>query len=293
MLDELHNYTLIKELGNQKKRKFGHVYLALRSSDNLLVTIKQISKKEGNATKRLKTELAFHFSESFLPQIIESIENEEFYFLILKHKQGITLNEYWNLNKSKFQTLKFITLGLKPIFDSLKIKGIIHADIRPENIIIDTVNNQFHLIDFGLAFYQNELPDTTTLFPLGYAAPELILNQLHLANHTTDLFALGITYWKLFTNQLPLSHPNPSIMTNLQITHPLPEHAEIPTKIYEILNKTCFKHPFKKPPNQYTLIELNQFLISAQEERYQTIDEILKDLNKIKVKNFLGFEYLR
>jgi eukaryotic-like serine/threonine-protein kinase len=293
MDDTLHNYTILKELGNQKKRKFGKVYLAERNKDQVLVTIKQISKNETNASNRLKNEFIFNFKVDFLPQIIELLENEAYYFLILKHKQGVTLNEYWLSKKSKFQTLKEVSNGLKPIFDCLKEKKIVHADIRPENIIVDEVSNQYHLIDFGLAFYMNHPPDTSTLFPLGYAAPELILNQLHLANHTTDLFALGITFWKLYTNQLPLTHPNPSIMTNLQITHPLPEHVEIPKKVFEILNQVCTKYQFKKPPNQYKTEALNLFLIEAQMNRYPDIEAILNALNKIKVHKIFGFEYLR
>jgi hypothetical protein len=128
------------------------------------------------------------------------------------------------------------------------------------------------------------------LFPLGFAAPELILNKLEIADHRTDLFALGITLWYLFTERLPLSHPNPSIFTNLQLTHPLPDSDLLPNGLYPILRKMTQKHTFRTAPNLMTADDVMSGLMDGMVQRYQSLEEVIADLQAISVrKTFFGF----
>ena len=113
------------------------------------------------------------------------------------------------------------------------------------------------------------------LFALGYAAPELLLNKLEIVDHRTDQFSLGIIIWKLFTDKLPLSHPNPSIFTNLQLTHPLPDDVELPKGYYPILLKMCNKHQFKTAPNHLSREERRVCLLEGINKRYESYDEML------------------
>ena len=95
--------------------------------------------------------------------------------------------------------------------------------------------------------------------------------------------------YNLSSGKLPLSHPNPSIFTNLQITHPLLNDADIPKKLFELISKICIKHSFRLPPNQLTEEEVNQSLISAQNKRIRSIEEIEKELNEINEQKFWKF----
>lgn len=282
------NYSILKRLGNQKKRKFGEVFLLQNNRTQEFVVLKHVKKNENTLSiaDRLKKEATFSFDQKGLPQTIDLIETDNEIFLLKPYINGITLDEYWKKIKprSRFKIWKEIILGLRDLFNTLKEKRIVHCDIKPSNILIEENNNilQIHILDFGMAVRMSEIKKTKTLFPLGYAAPELILNHLSSIDHTTDLFSLGIVSWQLFNGTLPLSHANPSVFTNLQITHPLPNSSGLPKNLFPILSKMCHKHSFSVPPNQLYIHEVENLLKDACKERYQSLDEVIEAINSIK-----------
>ena len=293
-IELLNQFEVVNKLGIPNKRKFNEVYLIKNVISNEFLVLKKMVKTDQNKHLWgvLKAESMFDFSEKGLPKTILFCENEQEIILIRNFQKGIPLNEYWKQLKSKNQLefLKKMITALLPIFDELAKKNIVHCDIKPSNILVDDSSEKldFSLIDFGMALDQNNLKERKTLFALGYSAPEIILNRLHLADQSSDIFALGISIWQLYAGKLPLMHPNPSVMTNLQITHPLPNHGHINKSLQAVLNKMCCKHSFKTPPNLIKVDELDQFLTDAQKNRYFNLTEILEDLNQIKERKFLG-----
>lgn len=283
----LENYSIIKSLGNQKKRKFGDVFLIQEKETLTYFVLKKIFKTSTNSAilSRLKKEATFTFQQNGLPYIKELIETNEQILLLKPFIPGETLDQYWKKVKRKDQlnSWKKIVLGLTESFETLKNQGIVHCDLKPSNILIEENETVFqvHILDFGMAIRITEIEMTPTLFPLGYAAPELILNHLSSVDHTTDLFSLGIISWQLFDGRIPLSHPNPSIFTNLQITHPLPNSSNLPKGLFPILSNMCFKHSFSIPPNRLLIEEVEHLLKNACEKRYQSLTEIIKEFEKI------------
>jgi serine/threonine protein kinase len=109
----------------------------------------------------------------------------------------------------------------------------------------------------------------------------LILSKKSIINHSSDIFSLGILILSLISGKLPLSHPNPSIFTNLQITHPLINEGNIEKSIFELIQKMCCKHSFRLPPNQMNNLEVEQCLKEARNRRFQNIDELLTEVMKL------------
>jgi serine/threonine protein kinase len=281
-------YKILRTLGGQNTRKFGHVFLVQEKQTLELFVMKHASFQglDSHLCQRIRNEHRFTFQHDGFPVVHESIINEEESYLILKFKEGQTLDNYWKTIRKgdKIRKLKELLCTLAPIFEHLRHNNLVHCDIKPSNILVSESDHGMHvdLLDFGLTLNTNEdLHDRQILFPLGYAAPELVLNQLNCIDHTSDLFALGIVIWRLFAGKLPLTHPNPSIFTNLQITHPIPEHAEIPKELFRILSKMCFKHQFSTSPNRIPYEEVQQYLLAAKDQRYRTLPEVLNDLNEL------------
>jgi len=283
-------YRVVSELGNQKNRKFGKVYLIEDKDTNEQGVMKCFLRNPNSPgmAHRLRSEASFSFDFPGLPKIIDVLNTEDEIILVKNYVSGIQLDDYWKTipRKQRFSELVKILSCLQPLFDTLKTQGIVHCDIKPSNILIEKVGEEIkcHLIDFGLAIRRGSENDFEVLFPLGFASPELILNRLKIVDHTTDLFALGISIWKLFTGSLPLSHPNPSIFTNLQITYPLPDHHALPRGVYSILQKMCYKQPFHTAPHRMSTDAIDALLLQAQVERYQSLNEVIEDLNKIPQK---------
>ncbi len=288
----LKNYTIKKELGSQKVRKFGLTMLIEDNRNHLLRVAKIIDKKskKNTETELLKQESLFNFDSVSLPQVIEYNETKEHAFLILDYKPGITIDVYWDQLKRKERhkfLIKFLT-KLCSILEILKKQDIVHCDIKPSNIIIHETENDFevYLIDFGLALKSTDTNRRKLLFPLGYAAPELLLNHLDLVDHRTDIFSLGILIWRLYVGHLPLTHSNPSIYTNLQLTHPIPAHSRIPKETFKILQKMSAKHSFNLPPNRMGNSQVKIKLEEGKSKRYQDISAVLVSFLEVKLYLF-------
>ena len=283
-------YRIVNVLGNQAVRKFGTVSLIEDRATGQQKVMKQLVLNDHNQhiAERLEREASFNFRSSGLPGMVEFKHTENEITLIKEYVEGISLDDYWQTipRKQRMDHLVNILKALSPLFEVLHEAHIVHCDIKPSNILIEKKNDSIscHLIDFGMAIRSNENKHFKLLFPLGYAAPELILNRLELLDHTSDLYALGIAIWKLFTGTLPLTHPNPSIFTNLQLTYPLPDHSDLPKGLYPILQKMCDKHQFKTAPNRMKIEEVDSLLREAQQHRYQCLQEIIDDLQKIRQK---------
>ena len=288
-------YKLEKRLGTQRKRKFGEIFLATDVQSGKKVALKAVrtSISDPTNTHRLRAEATFSFDFEGLPKTLNFEETTSNLFLVREFVEGIPLDEYWVKLKRR-QRLPFVIELLEkllPIFSHLKTHNIVHCDIKPSNILIEQVDNSFkvHLLDFGLSLRTSETEENNArklLFPLGFAAPELLLNHLDVVDHRTDIFALGVVLWRLYAGKLPLVHPNPSIFTNLQLTHPLPEHSDVPSKVHKVLQMMSYKHQFKLPPNKMEHDEVRKLLVAAMDERYDSLEEVSQAFRSIEKKRF-------
>ncbi len=273
---QIENLQLIK---GQENENFGAVYSGVDTRNNQKIILKKVAKSNLKGIDSINREFSNQINSIAFPEIIAYEEDDVNVVLLSKFKSGERLDIFWNGVKKKNQisTLKQIVLGLKPIMDKMEIEKIVHCDIKPSNILVDKKNDKLHLslIDFGMAtpFYCQEVRDLK--FPLGYAAPELILNHLELVNQKTDVFAIGVMIWRLFANKIPLSHPNPSIYTNLQLNLELPQNENISKQLLQILNIASKKHNFRLPPNLLNREEVKENLENARNQRFNF--ETLKD----------------
>lgn len=281
----LESYSLITELS--QGRRFGRNFKGIRKQDGLEVSIKIVQKDlhDARALDQLRNEASFSFDSDQLPQVLDFIESEEGLILVKKWMPGIELMDFKRQLKRR-QLLPFVkqfVYQFTTLLNEIHAQDILHLDIKPGNLFITGTVDDFKvgMNDFGLSIRKNQIPNRKLLFPLGYAAPELILNQLDLVDERSDQFALGVTLWQFYCEALPLTHPNPSIFTNLQLTHPLPHNSQIPKALQAILGKMCSKFQFGVPPNQLDAETLRSSLISGMADRYDSLREMNDDMQKL------------
>ncbi|TXI86490.1 MAG: hypothetical protein E6Q37_03825 [Crocinitomicaceae bacterium] len=287
-MDGWEDFEIIENLGSRNHRKFNevkHVRNRKTGTDGVLKRCVK-TKQNQHLIPLIRQEAGLNFDSPCLPHTLAFEETETEIWMIRNFQKGIGLDRFWAQLPKKQRSRVCIQLleKLIPLFEEIQEKAIVHADVKPSNLIIDANGKDFDvkLIDFGISIDLKKSVDRSTLFALGFSAPELILNKIHLVNHTTDLFALGTTLWFLCTGKLPLSHPNPGIMTNLQITHPLPINKQIPAELKAVLPKMCFKHSFHLPPNLLPATEVDAYLSNAMQQRFQSITEILEVIHEVQ-----------
>ncbi|MBE9193404.1 AAA family ATPase [Gloeocapsopsis crepidinum LEGE 06123] len=101
-----------------------------------------------------------------------------------------------------------IAVQLSEILNDLHHNNIIHKDIKPANIIINSIKEQVKIIDFSSAsLLSKEKPtisDPSLLEgTLAYMAPEQTGRMNRLIDYRTDFYSLGVTFYEILTGQLP------------------------------------------------------------------------------------------
>jgi serine/threonine protein kinase len=133
-----------------------------------------------------------------------------------KNNDALILEDFGGVSLSTFMTEQQIepllglriALHLADTLGSIHQKGIIHKDIKPSNIIINTKTDQFKLTDFSIASRisgekQHHVKPDLLEGTLAYMSPEQTGRMNRSIDHRTDLYSLGITMYKIFTGNLP------------------------------------------------------------------------------------------
>lgn len=269
-------FTSVKLLGNQSVRKFNRVELVENKNKERFV-LKSCSLENETGCQLLLEEFKFSFDINGLPEIIKLDKTSSELQLLIKFKEGISLDEYWKKLKRKEQK-EFLTDFIPTFLELLSqihLKGIVHNDIKPGNILIN--GKEIHLIDFGMATKIGEESNRKILFSLQYASPELILNKLHLLDATSDLFSFALVIIQLLHGKPIFTHSNPSVLTNLAITYPIHLKGVVPKEFVSILEKMTTKAVFKTSPNRMNQDEVDSLLKNAKTEREN--NQLIQDWN--------------
>ncbi len=117
---------------------------------------------------------------------------------------------YSKYQNDRFGFAVFIVKNILSGLMALHDKGYIHRDLDPSNIMI-TTDRKVKIIDFGIAKQldtlntQDQQLTSTGQFigKAAYAAPELVLGDVHNQDKTTDLYAVGIMLFQFITGTMP------------------------------------------------------------------------------------------
>lgn len=214
----LADYEIIEQLGSGV---FGKVYKAKRKSDNKIIALKVIdiptskpdlvedTKEEIETLKKLADPECNPFVICYYDSYYDS-EKEQF-LIEMELIEGTDMEKYvdnlWK-NKSKEMVYYYILLIAKDLLQGLKYthgKNIIHNDIKPENIMMDTKNVP-RIIDYGLSCNAIELEGFKYCISNGgspmYVAPEFFSLDLRLP--ASDLWALGISLYIAVQDEYPI-----------------------------------------------------------------------------------------
>ncbi|WP_050614731.1 Stk1 family PASTA domain-containing Ser/Thr kinase [Bacillus testis] len=181
-------------------------------------------------------------------------EEDHIYFIVMEYVSGMTLKQYIQTHpnipvEKAVSIMRQITEGMSHAHQH----GIIHRDIKPQNILIDE-NEHVKITDFGIATALSATSITQTNAVLGsvhYLSPEQARGGM--ANKKSDIYSMGIVMFELLTGRLPFSGESAvSIaLKHLQSTTPSPRrwNPSIPQSVENIILKATAKDPFHRYEN--------------------------------------------
>ncbi|MBQ5657526.1 MAG: serine/threonine protein kinase [Bacteroidaceae bacterium] len=192
------------------------VYLAMNEKANKQWAVKEVRKdgiRDFEVVKQglvAETDILKKLNHPHLPSIIDVIDTDESFIIIMDYIQGNSLNKA--LDEYGAQPQENVITWAKQLCDVLNYlhtrnPAIIYRDMKPANVMLKPDGN-VTLIDFGTAreYKEKNLADTTCLGTVGYAAPEQF-GGMGQTDARTDIYCLGATLYHLVTGMNPCEPP--------------------------------------------------------------------------------------
>ena len=222
----------------------------------------KIDANDEDAVKRFNREAKAVTSLSH-PNIVSiyDVENEgEFYYLILEYVEGMTLKDYMIKNpRIPIETIVHIAKQISAGLSHAHQNGIIHRDIKPQNILMKE-DLTCKITDFGIARAYGDTTLTQTNQMLGtvyYLSPEQARGNVSTAQ--SDIYSLGILIFEMITGQIPFKGESAVAIALKHLQEELPEidkyRENVPQSVKNIVLQATMKNPNERYISSKELVE--------------------------------------
>jgi serine/threonine protein kinase len=285
-------FQVLKELG---RGGMGIVFQAHDKELKEQVAIKILSpilSTNADALARLKREVssARRVTHPNVIRIHDLSEMNGLHFVTMEYFHGQNLKEYIKVNGAlsnmkAWQIAEQICDGL----DAAHRGGIVHRDLKSQNIIINTAG-QIKIIDFGLAHTTQMEGLTATGLIMGtpeYMAPEQVSGKR--VDERADIYSFGIILYELFTGKVPFSGDSAIAVGFMQMKDPpQPPHEinpQIPPEIETVILKCLEKEPNARFASIVQVKTALQNAIHAPAAQDLSISRSQRDQERVQIKS--------
>jgi PAS domain S-box-containing protein len=245
--------------------------LALRGSGNGLAPILLVAAEETSlgSIQRLEHEYALRgeLDAGWAARPVALTHDNGRMTLVLEDPGGAPLDQLLG-RPLEISHFLHIAIPLAGALRRVHARGLVHKDIKPENILVDAASGGVWLTGFGIASrlpreHQAPAPPEVIAGTLAYMAPEQTGRMNRSVDARSDLYALGVTFYEMLTGQLPFTAADPMEWVHCHVARqPVPPNervAGIPGPLSAIVMK---------------------LLAKTAEERYQTAAGVEADFRR-------------
>lgn len=256
------------------------VYKAYDNIDDRMVSIK-VLKDEFLANeefrRRFKNEskAIAVLSHPNIVKVYDVSLGDKLQYIVMEYVEGITLKEYIEQQGvTPWKEAVHFTTQILRALQHAHDKGIVHRDIKPQNIML-LENGTIKVTDFGIARFSRGETRTMTEAAIGsvhYISPEQARGEM--TDDKADIYSVGVVLYEMITGRLPFESDSAVSVAIMQVQNEATPPREI---------------------NPQIPVGLEQITLHAMEKstanRYQSAAEMLLDLDELKRNPSIKFDY--
>lgn len=246
-LDYFRNrYEIIEVVGEGGE---GRILKAFDNAVERFVAIKELKLESKDRNQALKEARAIaRISHPNVVSLYDVVEEEEKIYLIMEFVEGKSLREMLQeCSYLDFQVALGIFIQVALAVEFAHNHGILHLDIKPENILISQ-EGIVKLTDFGIARFITEPEEAGRIMgSTHYLAPESLKGRYSISS---DVFALGVILYEMLAGHNPFYSYDQEEAYKKILEYDPPAissiRKDIPQEFDAILAKALAKQPFNR-----------------------------------------------
>ncbi len=271
--EQIAGYRLLEKLG---EGAMGSVYKARQLSLDRDVAIKVLSPNLGDNeeyVQRFFTEAraVARLNHTNIISGIDVGESGGIKYLVMEYADGMTVASLLRRGGAMDEErVLWIGLQIARALDHAHRNGLIHRDVKPDNIII-TNDGVAKLCDLGLARMESEGEESKRMGTAAYISPEQARGDSDITERA-DLYSLGATLFHMLTGREPYEGADASAVLAKHLTEPVPSprsaDGTLHSRTERIVTTLMAKDPGERTPSAKDLVgELEKDLREMKTER--------------------------
>lgn len=270
--DKVGRYKIKSELG---RGGMATVYRAFDPISNREVAIKILPRELTTnliTRARFKRELKLIASlehPAIVPVYDVGGEDDHQPFFVMRYMSGGSLSDMIKKGRFSLRDAALIIERLASALDHAHSRGVIHRDIKPDNVLFDASNNPY-LSDFGVAKFTETLVSATGREVIGtpaYISPEQALGEN--VDHRADIYGLGAMLYEMLTGERPYEKDTVIGLALQHVNDPVPNvlklRPDLPAEVDTIIKTAMAKNREKRYSNALDMAhELNKVAFEGE-----------------------------
>ena len=235
------------------------VYKAMDHKLNRYVAVKVLKpefREDATFVKKFRSEAqaAAGLTHPNIVSVFDVGDDEGVYYIVMELIEGITLKEYISKRgKLKVKEATSIAIQVCMGLDAAHRHGIVHRDVKPQNIIIST-DGKVKVTDFGIArAASSNTISSNVMGSVHYSSPEQVRGGY--SDEKSDIYSLGITLYEMVTGKVPFDGDTTVAIAIKHLQEEMVPPRELTPDLPTSLEQIIFKCTQKSVNRRYERME--------------------------------------
>ncbi|MFO0592797.1 MAG: ATP-binding sensor histidine kinase [Polyangiaceae bacterium] len=259
-------YTVTETLSRSAR---GSLLRAVRVADGRRVLLKVLEPQRTRPRdlSRLKHELSlggpFAGGPVVEPLALDTYEGKP--ALVLEDFGGAALDTLLGAPLPIERFLR-LAIGITSAVAELHARGVVHKDLKPQNILVDEARGEVKLTELGIASRLAREPSPSQGLiegSLPYLSPEQTGRMNRSIDSRSDLYSLGVTFYQMLAGRLPFEASDPPEWIHCHVARPPRPLGDVRPSVPRVISDIVMR-----------------LLAKMAEDRYQTARGLLRDLSR-------------